>query len=202
MKHLKTFENFENIPVAKYELEDDQVDDLNEQFDSFIENMERERKEKLDHNQLLDIFTVDERGEISDDFVRFLDYLDQNTNWFDFSLMDKVKNDLSIIIAKMGINYDEDDEDDFEFAEEDPNWPYEKPEETGEFAEPDMDDDDEIEALRQKTFSKEPQMNIDDILDKISTSGPGSLTDDERKFLDEQSKRESIKILNFKKFNS
>ena len=34
MKHLKTFESFEeNIPIAKFQLEEDQVDDLHEQFE-------------------------------------------------------------------------------------------------------------------------------------------------------------------------
>ena len=41
MKHLKTFESFEdNIPIAKFELEENQVDDLHEQFDRFIEDWE------------------------------------------------------------------------------------------------------------------------------------------------------------------
>jgi hypothetical protein len=97
----------------------------------------------------------------------------------------------------MGIDYEE-DEDDFDFAQEDPEWPYESPEETSDFANPDMDDDDEIEKLRQNTYSKEPQMTLDDILDKINTSGYDSLTDEEREFL---SKQEGRKILGFGKFN-
>jgi len=198
MKHLKKFENFENIPVAKFELEDHQVDDLHEQFELFVEDMEKDRGDALDHDELLDIFSVDDKGEISDDFVRFLDYLEENTDWFDFKMMDKVKNDLSIIIAKEGIDYEE-DEDDFEWAEDDPNWPYEK--EEGELVNPtedeDEDEDDEIEQLRQKTYSKEPQMNIDDILDKINDSGYDSLTDDEKEFL---KKQESKRITNFKDF--
>jgi len=196
MKHLMKFENFENIPVAKFELEDHQVDDLHEQFELFVEDMEKDRGDALDHDELLDIFSVDDKGEISDDFVRFLDYLEENTDWFDFKMMDKVKNDLSIIIAKMGIDYEE-DEDDFEWAEDDPNWPYEK--EEGGLASPieDEGDDDEIEQLRQKTYSKEPQMNIDDILDKINDSGYDSLTDEEKEFL---KKQESKRVTNFKDF--
>ena len=196
MKHLKKFENFDNIPVAKYELEDHQVDDLHEQFEMFVEDMEKDRGDALNHEELLDIFSVDDKGEISDDFVRFLDYLEENTDWFDFKMMDKVKNDLAIIIAKMGIDYEE-DEDDFEWADDDPNWPYEK--EEGEVAMPteDEDEDDEIEQLRQKTYSKEPEMNIDDILDKINDSGYDSLTDEEKEFL---KKQESKRITNFKDF--
>ena len=196
MKHLKKFENFDNIPVAKYELEDHQVDDLHEQFEMFVEDMEKDRGDALNHEELLDIFSVDDKGEISDDFVRFLDYLEENTDWFDFKMMDKVKNDLAIIIAKMGIDYEE-DEDDFEWADDDPNWPYEK--EEGEVAMPteDEDEDDEIEQLRQKTYSKDPEMNIDDILDKINDSGYDSLTDEEKEFL---KKQESKRITNFKDF--
>jgi hypothetical protein len=196
MKYLKTFENFENLPVAKYELEDHQIDDLNEQFELFVENMEKDRGDAIPHSELQDIFAVDDKGEISDDFVRFLDFLESNTDWFDYNMMDKVKNDLSIIIAKMGINYE--DEDDFEWAQDDPNWPYEK--EEGDVLSPEEDeDDDEIEQLRQKTFSKEPTMNIDDILDKISASGYDSLTDEEKEFL---RKQESKTIKKFNKFNS
>jgi hypothetical protein len=196
MKHLRKFENFDNIPVAKYELEDHQVDDLHEQFDLFVEDMEMDRGEAISHEELTDIFSVDDKGEISDDFVRFLDYLEENTDWFDFKMMDKVKNDLAIIIAKEGIDYEE-DEDDFEWAEDDPNWPYEK--EEGEVAMPteEEEEDDDIEQLRQKTYSREPQMNIDDILDKINDSGYDSLTDEEKEFL---KKQESKRITNFKDF--
>jgi hypothetical protein len=196
MKHLKTFENYENIPVAKFELEENQVDDLHEQFDQFVEDMERDRDEALSHDELLDIFSVDDKGEISDDFVRFLDYLEANTDWFDYKMMDKVKNDVAIIVAKMGIDY-EDEEDDFEWAQDDPNWPYEK--EEGEMLahNDEEEEDDEIEQLRQKTYSKEPQMNIDDILDKINDSGYDSLSDEEKEFLNKQ---ESRRIVGFNKF--
>jgi len=195
MKHLKKFENFDNIPVAKYELEDHQVDDLHEQFELFVEDMENDRGEAISHEELTDIFSVDDKGEISDDFVRFLDYLEENTDWFDFKMMDKVKNDLAIIIAKEGINYEE-DEDDFEWAEDDPNWPYEK--EEGEVEMPtEEEEEDEIEELRQKSFSKEPEMKLDDILDKINDSGYDSLTDEEKEFL---KKQESKRITNFKDF--
>ncbi len=201
MKHLKTFENYENIPVAKYELEDDQVDDLHEQFELFVEDMENDRGEAIPHSELQDIFSVDDKGEISDDFVRFLDYLEANTEWFDYKMMDKVKNDLAIIVAKMGIDYEDEDEDDFEWAQDDPNWPYEQEEqEEQEILPLDSDeDDDEIEQLRQKTYSKSPEMNIDEILDKINDSGYESLTDEEKEFL---SKQESKKILGFKRFKS
>jgi len=200
MKHLKKFENFENIPVAKYELEDNQVDDLHEQFELFVEDMENDRGESMPHSELQDIFSVDDKGEISDDFVRFLDYLEANTEWFDYKMMDKVKNDLSIIIAKMGIDYEDEDEEDFEWAQDDPEWPYEAPEETGEFADPQSEEeDDEIEQLRQKTYSKSPEMNVDELLDKINDFGYDSLTDKEKEFL---SKQESKKILGFKRFKS
>lgn len=195
MKHLKTFENFGDIPVAKYLLEEDQVDDLHEQFDRFIEDWEMRNKEQLSAREMQDMFAEDEKGELSNEFVEFTKYLEENTDWFDYNLMDKVRNDLSIIVAKMGIDYEE-DEDDYDFAEEDPEWPYEQPEETGEFAQPDMEEEDEIEQLRQKTYSKEPQMNIDDILDKISSSGFDSLTDEEKEFLSKQESR----ILGFKNF--
>jgi len=200
MKHLRKFENFENIPVAKYELEDNQVDDLHEQFELFVEDMENDRGESIPHSELQDIFSVDDKGEISDDFVRFLDYLEANTEWFDYKMMDKVKNDLAIIVAKMGIDYEDEDEDDFEWAQDDPEWPYEAPEETGEFADPESeDDDDEIEQLRQKTYSKSPEMNLDELLDKINDLGYDSLTDKEKEFLNKQ---ESKKILGFKRFKS
>jgi hypothetical protein len=197
MKHLKKFESFEeNIPVAKFQLEEDQVDDLHEQFESFIESWESQNKEQLSAREMQDMFAEDEKGELSDEFVKFLHFLEDNTSWFNFNLMDKVRNDLAIIVAKMGIDYEE-DEDDFEFAQEDPEWPHESTEESDEFADPDMEDDDEIEQLRQKTFSKEPQMNIDEILDKISASGYDSLTDEEKEFLSKQESR----IIRFGKFN-
>ena len=195
MKHLKTFENFGNIPVAKYLLEEDQVDDLHEQFDRFIEDWEMKNKEQLSAREMQDMFAEDEKGELSNEFVEFTKYLEENTDWFDYNLMDKVRNDLAIIVAKMGIDYEE-DEDDYDFAEDDPEWPYEKPEDSGEFAEPDMEEEDEIEQLRQKTYSKEPQMNIDDILDKINTSGFDSLSDEEKEFLSKQESR----IIGFKNF--
>ena len=198
MKHLKTFESFGEIPVAKYLLAEDQVDDLHEQFDRFIEDWEMRNKEQLSAREMQDMFAEDEKGELSNEFVEFTKYLEENTDWFDYKLMDKVRNDLAIIVAKMGIDYEEDEDDDFDFAQDDPEWPYEKPEETGEFADPDMEEDDEIEALRQKTYSKEPEMKLDDILDKINASGYDSLSDEEKEFL---SKQES-KITRFKNFKN
>ena len=196
MKYLKKFESFEeNIPVAKFQLEEDQVDDLHEQFESFIESWESQNKEQLSAREMQDMFAEDENGELSDEFVKFLHFLEDNTSWFNFNLMDKVRNDLAIIVAKMGIDYEE-DEDDFEFAQEDPEWPHESPEE-GDFAEPDMEEEDEIEELRQRTFSKDPQMSLDEILDKINDSGYDSLSDEEKEFL---SKQEGRKILGFGKF--
>lgn len=199
MKHLMKFENYENLPVAKYLLEEDQVDDLHEQFERFIEDMETQNKEQLSPKEMQDIFAEDEKGELSDEFVKFLHYLEDNTSWFNFNLMDKVRNDLSIIVAKSDINYEE-EEDDFDFAQDDPEWPHEaqEEEESGEFADPDMGEDDDIEQLRQKSFSKEPQMSVDEILDKISASGYDSLSDEEREFL---SKQEGRKILGFGRFN-
>jgi hypothetical protein len=188
MKHLKTFENYENLPVAKYQLSEDQVDDLHEQFERFIEDMETDRKEALSYEELLDIFLVDDNGEISDGFVRFLDYLEANTDWFDFKMMDKVKNDIEIILSNMEYDYEEEEEE-TEFAQDDAEWPYEAPEETGDFADPQSEEEDEIEQLRQKTFSKEPELNVDEILDKISASGYDSLTDEEKEFLSKQESR-------------
>lgn len=200
MKHLKTFENFDNIPVAKYLLEEDQVDDLHEQFERFIEDWETQNKEQLSAREMQDMFAEDEKGELSKEFVDFLKYLEDNTEWFDYNMMSKVRNDLAIIVAKMGIDYEEDEEDDYDFAQEDPEWPYEKPEDTGDLADPEMeeDEDDEIEQLRQKTHSKEPGLSLDDILDKINDSGYDSLTDEEKEFL---SKQES-KITKFKNFRN
>jgi len=189
MKHLKKFESFEdNIPVAKFQLEEDQVDDLHEQFERFVEDMEVDRKEAISYEELLDIFLVNDNGEISDDFVRFLDYLESNTDWFDFKMMDKVKNDLEIILSNMEYDYEEEEEE-TEFAQDDAEWPYEAPEEGGEFADPQSEEDDEIEQLRQMSFSKEPQLNVDEILDKISASGYDSLTDEEKAFLSKQESR-------------
>jgi hypothetical protein len=200
MKHLKKFESFEeNIPVAKFQLEEDQVDDLHEQFERFIEDWETQNKEQLSPKEMQDIFAEDEKGELSDEFVKFLHYLEDNTSWFSFNLMDKVRNDLSIIVAKSDINYEE-EEDDFDFAQDDPEWPHEaqEEEESGEFADPDMGEDDDIEQLRQKTYSKKQKFNMDDILDKIGASGYDSLSYEEREFL---SKQEGRKILGFGRFN-
>jgi len=197
MKHLKTFENYENLPVPKYQLEEHQVDDLHDQFERFIEDMENDRKEALSYEDLLDIFLVDDKGEISDDFVRFLDYLEANTDWFDFKMMDKVKNDLEIILSNTEYDYEEDEEE-TEWAQDDAEWPYEKSEETGEFADPQSEEEDEIEQLRQKTYSKEPELNVDEILDKISASGHDSLTDEEKEFLSKQESR----IVRFGKYKN
>jgi|694.fasta_scaffold91937_3 hypothetical protein len=198
MKNLKKFEEFENNPnFAKYQLEDDQVDDLHEQFENFLEDMEKESGDKLSYDEILDFFIVDDQGKISDDFVRFLDYLESNTDWFDFKMMDKVKNDLEIILSNMEYDYEEEEED-TEWAQDDPEWPYEKSEETGEFADPQDEEEDEIEQLRQKTYSKEPQLNVDEILDKISASGYESLTDEEKEFLSKQESR-IVRFGNFKK---
>jgi hypothetical protein len=198
MKHLKTFESFEeNIPIAKFQLEEDQVDDLHEQFERFIEDWETQNKEQISHKEMQDMFVEDEKGELSDDFVKFLHFLEDNTSWFNFNLMDNVKNDLEIILSNMEYDYEEEEEE-TEFAQDDAEWPYEAPEERGEFADPQSEEDDEIEQLRQNTFSKEPQLNVDEILDKISASGYDSLTDEEREFL---SKQEGRKILGFGKFN-
>ena len=115
--------------------------------------------------------------------------------------MDKVRNDLAIIVAKSGIDYEE-DEDDFDFAQDDPEWPHESQEEgePGEFAEPESGEDDEIEQFRQQTYSRQSsELSMDDILDKINDSGYDSLTDEEKEFL---SKQESRKVLGFNKFKS
>jgi hypothetical protein len=198
MKHLKTFESFEeNIPHLKYELEENQVDDLHEQFENFVEDMERDRKEKIEHSELVDIFSVDDKGEISDDFVRFIDYLADNTDWFEYGMMDKVKNDVAIIVGKMGVSYEEDDED-FEFAQDDPNWPYEKSDEPEPMDDIEEEEDDEIELFRQKSFDKDTQMSVDDILDKINASGYDSLTEEEKEFLKQQESRKIIGFNNFK----
>jgi hypothetical protein len=200
MKHIKTFENYENLPVAKYLLEEDQVDDLHEQFEIFIEDMETDRKEALSYEELLDIFLVDDSGEISDDFVRFIDYLEENTDWFNYDMMDKVKNDLEIILSNMEYDYEEEEEE-IEWAQDDAEWPYGKEEgEEGEMlAHEDEEGGDEIEQLRQKTYSKSPEMNVDELLDKINDFGYDSLTDKEKEFL---SKQESKNILGFKRFKS
>ena len=76
MKHLKTFESFGNIPVAKYLLEEDQVDDLHEQFDRFIEDWEMRNKEQLSAREMQDMFAEDEKGELSNEFVEFTKYLE------------------------------------------------------------------------------------------------------------------------------
>ena len=100
MRHLKKFESFEeNIPVAKFQLEEDQVDDLHEQFESFIESWESQNKEQLSAREMQDMFAEDEKGELSDEFVKFLHFLEDNTRWFNFNLMDKVRNDFSIIVG-------------------------------------------------------------------------------------------------------
>ena len=198
MKHLKKFENFEDLPIAKYELEENQVDDLHEQFERFIEDWEVQNKEQLSPEEMQNMFAEDEKGELSEEFVKFLQYLEDNTDWFDFKMMHKVRNDLAIIVAKMGIDYEEDEEDDFEFAEDGPNWPYEKPEESEELLHSEEEEDDDIEQLRQKTYSREPKMNLDDILDKINASGYDSLSDEEKEYLSKQESK-IIKFENFKK---
>jgi hypothetical protein len=196
MNHLKTFENFDNLPIAKYELEEDQVDDLYENFEKFIENWEADNNKQLLPKEIVSMFTEDKNGEISEDFVDFLQYLESNTDWFNFKLMDKIKNDLNIIITKMGFYFDYDEDDEDEFAQDDPEWPYETNQEPSEVLDDDSEDEDEIEKFRKKTYSKEPKMNIDDILDKIGKSGYDSLSDEEKQFL---SKQES-KITKFSKF--
>ena len=64
MKHLKTFENYENLPVAKYQLSEDQVDDLHEQFDRFIEDWEMRNKEQLSAREMQDMFAEDEKQRL------------------------------------------------------------------------------------------------------------------------------------------
>lgn len=45
-----------------------------------------------------------------------------------------------------------------------------------------------VEFIEEGGFSEEPELDVDDILDKISKSGVDSLTREEREFLDKKSK--------------
>lgn len=181
MKHLKYFEKFEeeDIPTAEYQLETNQIDDLNEEFEKFMDELQRDGK-KITEKEVLSIFLSDKSGEITDKFRDFLNQLEENTDWFDYRMMDKIKNDLSIIIGK---SFYEDDEDD-DFAENDPDWPYEI--EDSDTLEDEFEEEDDIQNLRNKSVSK---MSIDDILDKINRSGYDSLTREERDFLDRSEKK-------------
>ena len=75
-------------------------------------------------------------------------------------------------IGEMGTVYItlNDDEDDFEWAQDDPNWPYEK--EEGEMLSHEgEEDEDDIEQLRQQTYQRQgSELNLDEILDKINDS--------------------------------
>jgi len=206
MKHLRIFEDFENempegeISTDENKLKDYQIDELNQYFEEFVESMERDRKGKVDNSELVDIFSVDDKGEISDDFVRFLDYLAENATWFNYDMMDEIKNEIAIIVGKMDIDYE--DEDDFEFAQDDINWPYEKEESNLAHAEEEESESDDIEQLRQKSYQRysnedDVEKRKEEIFNKLADGEP--LTDEDKEFL---SKHESKKIFGFKKFNS
>ena len=110
MKYLKLFEDFE----AK--LDEEQEEDLNEVFFEYV------RLEKLDAEEARRYLT-----DGTDHFVDFLNYLADETSWFDFTQVPAVKTELEDLlneyerIENEKPEYDEEDHhDDGDVATLDP----------------------------------------------------------------------------------
>lgn len=217
MKHLKTFEshnrtsfgdtpegddfdeNKQEFASPDFQLEEDQVDDIYEKISQFVDRWEMKNNRVVTEDDLYDIFVVGDDNQLSDEFTKFLYELEEDSNWFnwDKETISKISHDLSVIIATQfegdELEFPEDDIEEEEEGDQDGDGEgFDFPEEG--------DESDEIEQLRQQTYSRESsELNMDDILDKINDSGYESLTDEEKEFL---SKQESRKILGFKKFKS
>lgn len=96
MKHLKLFEAFQN------ELTEDQSEDLNEIFFEFVKN------KNLDPDEAKEYFTPGTQN-----FANFLQHLEDETNWFDYTQMDGVLLELSNLL----IEYERIETEEIEFDE-------------------------------------------------------------------------------------
>jgi len=96
MKHLKLFEAFQN------ELTEDQSEDLNEIFFEFV------KSKKLDPDDAKEYFTPGTQN-----FANFLQLLEDETTWFDYTQMDGVLLELSNLL----IEYERIEAEEIEFEE-------------------------------------------------------------------------------------
>ena len=98
MKHLKLFEAFQN------ELTEKQTEDLNEIFFEFVKD------KKMDFEEAQEYFTPGTQN-----FANFLQHLEDETTWFDYTQMDGVFLELSNLL----IEYEtiETEEDEFDEAD-------------------------------------------------------------------------------------
>ena len=96
MKHLKLFEAFQN------ELTEDQSEDLNEIFFEFV------KSKKLDPDDAKEYFTPGTQN-----FANFLQLLEDETTWFDYTQMDGVLLELSNLL----IEYERIETEEIEFEE-------------------------------------------------------------------------------------
>lgn len=100
MKHLKLFEAFQN------ELTEDQSEDLNEIFFEFV------KAKKLDPEEANQYFTPGTQN-----FANFLQHLEDETSWFDYTQIDGVLLELSNLL----IEYETIENDKVEFDEAEAN---------------------------------------------------------------------------------
>jgi hypothetical protein len=96
MKHLKLFEAFQN------ELTEEQTEDLNEIFFEFVKD------KKVDSEEAQEYFTPGTQN-----FANFLQHLEDETNWFDYTQIDGVLLELSNLL----IEYEEIENEEGEFDE-------------------------------------------------------------------------------------
>ena len=96
MKHLKLFEAFQN------ELTEDQSEDLNEIFFEFV------KSKKLDPDDAKEYFTPGTQN-----FANFLQLLEDETTWFDYTQMYGVLLELSNLL----IEYERIEAEEIEFEE-------------------------------------------------------------------------------------
>ena len=98
MKHLKLFEAFQN------ELTEKQTEDLNEIFFEFVKD------KKMDFEEAQEYFTPGTQN-----FANFLQHLEDETTWFDYTQMDGVFLELSNLL----IEYETIETEEGEFDEAD-----------------------------------------------------------------------------------
>jgi len=98
MKHLKLFEAFQN------ELTEKQIEELNEIFFEFVKD------KKLSWEEANDFFVAGTQN-----FANFLQHLEDETTWFDYTQMDGILSELSELL----VDYEriETEEDEFDEAE-------------------------------------------------------------------------------------
>jgi hypothetical protein len=96
MKHLKLFEAFQN------ELTEEQTEDLNEIFFEFVKD------KKMDSEEAQEYFTPGTQN-----FANFLQLLEDETTWFDYTQMDGVLLELSNLL----IDYETIETEEIEFEE-------------------------------------------------------------------------------------